>query len=723
MKVRYRWQWALLFVGACSNGNGSSTDALGGAGNRDIGAEDCIADVECSDGLFCNGAELCQPGHEDADDFGCLPARKVPTCDDGVDCTVDSCSNAAGACVFMAPDEDQDGHGDANCEDSDGQALGDDCDDDDAERFPGNTEVCDAQDHDEDCDPSTFGERDRDGDTEFDASCCNGKGKEKICGTDCNDLDITQRSKQPEFCDDVDNDCDGEVDDDAGPVPWYPDDDEDLFGHLVKDPEESCTPIPGKSISAADCQDGDNSRHPGQIELCDEVDNDCDGLIDEPAYCDKNGGIVDEGTGGTASGDGDGDGDGSGGDQSGDGDGDGSGGDQSGDGDGDGSGGDQAGSGGAGGAGCIRALYGRYLLRDADGVAMYFDGSDQKAIRDPITNDPIEGFVQIFDSNGFGCGLLETSEVMCWSTGITGNTNGELGTGVDGTGSAVNTPQYKANFVMVDSTTPLDGISQLPRGSFFYDVASSNQPRSVCVIDENEEVWCWGASGALRGQISGTTITAINSGTPYPIALNSGGAPLDRVIQVSVGHDWACAVRDVDAQGADQNQVWCWGNNHDAHLGNGTTNAHAPYASPVAGTQGASMVDTMRIGACALLDGRIKCWGSDHSGSVGNGPASTGAVTSAELNVLLESGQPLTNVETIAGGHYAHCAVSASTMYCWGAHVLGNNVNSDVAAPVTTDGVLLFGGQSHLNKYYITEDLKYHGAQEVIVDPWCGALN
>ena len=79
-------------------------------------------------------------------------------------------------------DVDGDGHISVECE------GGDDCDDADAARFPGNPEVCDAYGHDEDCNPTTYGATDADGDGFIDQNCFNyGSGGSTNGGIDCDD--------------------------------------------------------------------------------------------------------------------------------------------------------------------------------------------------------------------------------------------------------------------------------------------------------------------------------------------------------------------------------------------------------------------------------------------------------------------------------------------------------------------------------------------------------
>lgn len=240
----------------------------------------CTSNTACDDGVYCNGTETCDPSSPSAASSGCV-AGAVVSCDDGVECTSDRCDEASRACAFVAPDVDQDGHGDAACLDANDQPLGDDCADDDAARFPGNPEVCDDQNVDEDCDPSTFGFKDDDGDGAIDAMCCNADADGTLrCGLDCDDADLAVHAKQPEFCDGKDNDCDDEIDEVENAVEWFEDLDMDGFGS-GEPVTTSCTPQPGRSLLSNDCDDDDVERRPNAPELCDDVDNNCNGVRDE----------------------------------------------------------------------------------------------------------------------------------------------------------------------------------------------------------------------------------------------------------------------------------------------------------------------------------------------------------------------------------------------------------------------------------------------------------
>lgn len=229
----------------------------------------CASDADCDNGLFCDGPETCRAG--------VCGAGAAPVCDDGVECTRDRCSEATRACVYTAADADADGHADANCQDADGVILGDDCDDGDPGRFPGNVEVCDAQGHDEDCDASTIGMRDVDADTYVDAMCCNGE----TCGSDCDDMNPNVHPSQAEVCDGFDNNCDGVADEGLLEM-MVRDADGDHVGDADGTFVAVCPGTGGYEPEAADCDDGNRRVNPNINELCsDGVDNDCDGEVDE----------------------------------------------------------------------------------------------------------------------------------------------------------------------------------------------------------------------------------------------------------------------------------------------------------------------------------------------------------------------------------------------------------------------------------------------------------
>ena len=95
---------------------------------------------------------------------------------------------------------------------------GPDCDDTDPNRFPGNFEVADLEGHDEDCDPSTIGALDVDGDGFIDDRIFNIGGAR---GTDCDDTRWFIHPGAAELPNKIDDDCDGVIDNLVGDW-WSP---------------------------------------------------------------------------------------------------------------------------------------------------------------------------------------------------------------------------------------------------------------------------------------------------------------------------------------------------------------------------------------------------------------------------------------------------------------------------------------------------------------------
>ncbi len=115
-------------VGGASGGSGglggtSGSGGMGGTGGTTICGSNvdcddsfsctidvctmgvCIntpSDMACNDGLYCNGAELCDPALGAAGS-GCTASSGSP-CDDGISCTADACDEAVDACSHSPKD-------------------------------------------------------------------------------------------------------------------------------------------------------------------------------------------------------------------------------------------------------------------------------------------------------------------------------------------------------------------------------------------------------------------------------------------------------------------------------------------------------------------------------------------------------------------------------------------------------------------------------------------
>ncbi len=191
-----------------------------------------------------------------------------------------------------------------------------------------------------------------------------------------------------------------------------------------------------------------------------------------------------------------------------------------------------------------------------------------------------------------------------------------------------------------------------------------------------------------------------------------GAGATSCVSSIAVGVQFSCFVRS-------DGTVWCWGNNADGELGDGTTTMRLVPARvlglPDPTSLPAISVTAAEQHACALIsDGTVYCWGINDASNLGQcagtitkstralqvpawtaGATPACAIPAAPFVAMLPSGNV---AKTLSAGGEHTCAIGADgDVYCWGENTTGGQggqAGQDFTMLPNVPGPLIITGSS-----------------------------
>jgi alpha-tubulin suppressor-like RCC1 family protein len=275
---------------------------------------------------------------------------------------------------------------------------------------------------------------------------------------------------------------------------------------------------------------------------------------------------------------------------------------------------------------------------------------------------PVAGglsFIQLTAGSEYTCGITTTKKAYCWGS----NTNGQLGT---------------TAFQSALRPAPVAG------GHNFRQIRAGFD--HTCAVTPSDVGFCWGQN--RFGELGINTTT---DKTLVPVRV-VGGLLWDRI--VAGGHS-TCGVTT-------GNRAYCWGNNDDASLGDGTTTHRRKPVPVLGGLQfrlivpgGGGFADMEQDTpesqhTCGVTtDSKGYCWGQGGNGELGAGTISF----PTNRPIAIAGNRKWTQV--IAGWVHSCGVTTANAAYCWGDNFegeLGNGSTVSSNLPVLVAGNHLFVG-------------------------------
>lgn len=226
---------------------------------------------------------------------------------------------------------------------------------------------------------------------------------------------------------------------------------------------------------------------------------------------------------------------------------------------------------------------------------------------------------QISGGGDYGCALLSSGVVRCWS----------------GWFAAQNVPRLMAGAVEIATSRTYSNGSSLARFS--------------CARMTGGSVLCWGTNSWGLGDGSTT-------GSLTPVTVAGLG---NQAAQLALGARHACVLLT-------DGSVRCWGFNDDGALGDGTVVSRSTPVEVIMLGGRATQITASNSHSCALLEnGTVRCWGFNGNGELGDGTTSNRR--QATTVVMLDAG-PL---EVRAGEAYTCARFASRQIRCWGGNSNG----------------------------------------------------
>ena len=208
-------------------------------------------------------------------------------------------------------------------------------------------------------------------------------------------------------------------------------------------------------------------------------------------------------------------------------------------------------------------------------------------------------------------------------------------------------------------------------GTFIASTITGGEEHT-CALDTTGAAWCWGSND--YGQLGNGTYDDSDAAGPQAVA---GGL---RFISISAARDNTCGLTSIGA-------VYCWGENNEGQIGNGTSGPDQLTPTAVSGGLKFASISVGSQFTCALTSaGTAYCWGDPFAGELGNGSLTQKSTPTAVKSSL--------KFKSINAGYNQACALTnEGAAYCWGYNEygsLGDGTWADRWIPTAVKGGLKF---------------------------------